>query len=383
MLGKTNILFVSKNDASEAQIVQEKILTASSGKIVKIEFLNDLVFAYTDAGVLYGTDVKTMDYIRKDGENLTATHFIYHGGKYYCCNANQSMQEKGIIYATEDFSAYEEIVIEENILLDTRNEAKFIVSGIFKDSRGRIVVMVRRMQENAVTIQLVLHIFDTFEGLSEAEIVTCDKPNISEDQSLTCYNVLLKDRIFTSYGYVCSLAGKSYVGPETLLYAHDYFFRLNTDTTNKDNPLASVYRSFDGINWAKELNVDIEAYPQCYIFPVSGKICLTYLDTQKRCFANLAGGVGKVGNSANETFELDIPERIYTAAEDYEGNAYLGCSGGIINKISLDTDGTTKLPEVQLIKTLAAKQALVQAKQYTDEKVAELKAYLDHSAGQQ
>ena len=94
MLGKTNILFVSKNDASEAQIVQEKILTASSGKIVKIEFLNDLVFAYTDAGVLYGTDVKTMDYIRKDGENLTATHFIYHGGKYYCCNANQSMQEK-------------------------------------------------------------------------------------------------------------------------------------------------------------------------------------------------------------------------------------------------------------------------------------------------
>ena len=85
MLGKTNILFVSKNDASEAQLIHEKILTASSGNITKIEFLNNTIFVHTDAGILRGTDVKSMDYIKKDGANLAATHFIFHAGKYYFC----------------------------------------------------------------------------------------------------------------------------------------------------------------------------------------------------------------------------------------------------------------------------------------------------------
>lgn len=75
--------------------------------------------------------------------------------------------------------------------------------------------------------------------------------------------------------------------------------------------------------------------------------------------------------------------QIESVCEDDDGNTYLGFTGGIIVKLYIDQDGTTQLPDVQLIKTLSAKQALAQAKQYTDEKVAELMAYVDSNMGQQ
>ena len=46
-------------------------------------------------------------------------------------------------------------------------------------------------------------------------------------------------------------------------------------------------------------------------------------------------------------------------------------------KCFLDMDGSYQRPEIALVKTLAAKEALAEANKYTDEKLAELKAYVD------
>ena len=277
---------------------------------------------------------------------------------------------------TEDFSIYEEIVVEENGYISETEKVKFIIPGIFKDSRGRIVIMVRKMKGN-VTYQLNLYIFDTFEKLSSADIVICDNSEIADLH--TGNAVLIKDRIFSRGGYygtlsICSLDGKSH-DAESKMYANDYFFKYTTNNTSKT--LDQVYKSFDGLNWSKVQTDTMDAYGEFYIFPLNGKTCLKYCDSQGTCYIKMADGVNKVGSSTNETFEIDIQEKIYSVAEDDEGNTYIGCSGGIINKISLDKDGTTQLPDVQLVKTLAARQALTQAKQYTDEKVVELKAYID------
>lgn len=56
---------------------------------------------------------------------------------------------------------------------------------------------------------------------------------------------------------------------------------------------------------------------------------------------------------------------------------YLGGPDGIIVKCFLDMDGSYQRPEIALVKTLAAKEALAEANKYTDEKLAELKAYVD------
>ena len=120
------------------------------------------------------------------------------------------------------------------------------------------------------------------------------------------------------------------------------------------------------------------------VLPLAGKTCLIY-SSQGKIYANLADKTNLIGSSSNETFELDISDlaHISSMAEDEIGNTYIGFSGGGIIKLYLDQDGTAQLPDIQLVKTLAARQALVQAKQYTDEKVAELKSYFDSSMGQQ
>ena len=86
----------------------------------------------------------------------------------------------------------------------------------------------------------------------------------------------------------------------------------------------------------------------------------------------------------------DIKEEKYTEIEigslsDYSVNCwteaisdtYLGGPSGIITKIFLDMDGTYQIPEITLVKTLSAKEALSKAKEYTDEQLAELKSYID------
>lgn len=387
MLGKTNILFVSKSDASEAQLVQETYLTSSAGDIRKIEYLNDMFFAYTsNRDVLYGADVSSLSFIKRDDEMLEATHCIYHEGKYIFCDAYAQKQEKAVVYATKDFISYEEIIIEEDVDADQKYSVLFSVSGIFKDSKERIVIMVRKQVSTGVTNELDLYIFESFEDMSVKEIVICNNKDIADVGAE--YSILLKDRIIINANcFICDLAGNVDNNQYVIVsYAKDYFFY----TVIERNIITRIYKSFDGKNWTRCMDFDIDdAYRVSYhfkpndtkrypdIFSMSGMVCLIYCDSQEKFYINLTDNIRKIGNPTNETFELDMPGYVCSVTEDEDGNAYMGCTGGVIIKCYLDQDGTTKLPDVQLVKTLAAKQALAQAKQYTDEKVAELKAYVD------
>lgn len=402
MLGKTNILFVSKGDAEEGQLVYEKNLTPTTGAIKKIEFINNMFFVYTsDKAVLRGTDVRSLEFIKKDGENLVATHFIFHDGKYYFCNAYERTQQGAIIYETENFADYEEIIVENETYITESQKAVFTVAGLFKDSRGKVVVMTRIATSfSSITHKANLHVFDSFgQNSGNKRIAECDDYYITE--GTLPGSVMLKDRIFikqpgTTYVlecFVCDLEGNCKKIEPFEAYVNDYFFN-HTEYEGSDSYLIRhLYKSFDGVNWAKCSSFNIQNAGVMYrsknsslihVFPINGRTCLIYKNNES-LYINVADNVSRIGDMANATFEVDLGEfdYIHSVAEDNEGNTYLGFDGGIIVKLYIDQDGTTKLPEVQLVKTLAAKQALAQAKQYTDEKVAELKAYFDSNLGQQ
>ncbi len=394
MLGKTNILFVSKSDASEAQLVQETYLTHSAGDIRKIEYINNMFFAYTsNKDVLYGADIGSLSFIKRNDTTLEATHFIYHEGKYYFCDAYAQKQEKAVVYATRDFASYEELVIEEDVGGDSKYSVSFSVSGIFKDSKERIVIMIRKQVSTGVTNELDLYIYESFANMSVKETVICNNKDIADVGAE--YSILLKDRIIINANrFICDLAGNVDNNQYVIVsYAKDYFFYTMTERLNK---MTGIYKSFDGKNWTRCIDFDIDdAYRVAYhfkpgdsdsypdIFSMSGMICLIYCDSQEKFYINLTDDIRKIGNPTNETFEIDMPGYVCSVTEDEDGNAYMGCTGGVIIKCCIDRDGTTQLPDVQLVKTLAARQALAQAKQYTDEKVAELKVYFDSSMGQQ
>lgn len=406
MLGKTNILFVSKSDASEAQLIQERYLTPSTSEIIKIEYLNNMFLVYTSAKeVLHGTDINSLSFIKKDGKNLKATHFIFHEGKYYFCDASEGYKLKACVYATTDnFTDYEEIIMEE----EEDETWNLYLPGIFKDSSGRIIVVGYRYKKTssvsyAYDSQSRLHILNSFGERQDEEIIEGSKTGynlVGANSSGTPYTdaILIKDRIFSG-AQICDLAGNVRTTKGDFnSYANGYFYK---GSYNRDNGfIVGIYRSFDGINWALCPSVDIK-YAKLWtraasennysysdgnheVLPLAGKSCLLYSFNGK-VYVNLADRQDMIGNPSNETFELDISDfnKICAIAEDGTGNTYIGLSGGTIIKLYLDQDGTTQLPDVQLVKTLAARQALAQAKQYTDEKVAELKAYFDSSMGQQ
>lgn len=394
MLGKTNTIFVSKNDASDVQLIQERYLTPSAGSIKKIEYLNNMFFVYTsDKEVMYGTDIGSLAFIKKDGKNLEATHFIYHDGKYYFCNAYEASKLKSHIYATRDFTEYEEIVVEE----DDNEDYNLYIPGLFKDSHGRIIIVGYKGIYNSsgdysTNEQSSLHILKNYGAQQDEEIIRDDI------HSFVCMgyrgapctdSILIKDRIFSSSGkIVCDLAGSTKnTKYEFSSYVNDYFYRGIYD--NYSFAIAGIYKSFDGINWVLCNSVDTKNArswsvannkADCgkEVIPLAGNTCLIYSRDDK-VYINIADKTNLIGSSSNKIFELDISDltKITAVTEDGEGNTYIGFISGCIVKLYLDQDGTTQLPDIQVIKTLAAKQALAQAKQYTDEKVAELKAYFD------
>ena len=112
------------------------------------------------------------------------------------------------------------------------------------------------------------------------------------------------------------------------------------------------------------------------VFEYDGNIALIYSCTEnestvkKMIIASTPKGlVDATNNAIPVAIDYVIHSDLYK--EDY---AYLGCTGGIIIKAKLEYSDSSLTPEVVVIKTLAAKEALAQSKRYTDEQVTVLEA---------
>lgn len=368
MVGKTNLTFISKGDSSNVQLIQNSYVTDATGEIYKMEVINNRFFAFvgeSDYGkknVMMGTDAGNMSFVRMDNELLEATHIIHIEGKYYIVKSGSECTE---IYETTDFQEYVQINL-------SGIEGRWL--GMFLDSRGK-AILISYIYSDKTNKDFKVYVCDSLRDIANAQV-----GQGSVDVKNAYNTCLINNRIFFPDGRQVSLAGTTITPDENNGkwkrhdYAGGYFFRMeNTGYYNGSKKL--LYRSRD--------LVSITCYPyeiadtvSTYIIPISGAYGYLYAESGKR-FLNIANDILQVGYSDNEKIEIGEDILISSVLED-DGKTYLGTPNGVIYELQLDYEGTIQRPDVAIIKTMAAKQALAQSLQYTDECIAKIKSYIDN-----
>lgn len=229
-------------------------------------------------------------------------------------------------------------------------------------------------------------IVDSLEGYDEdsASFVDCGKKLCINYKTATTTK-MIKDRIFTiiyggasnnTNGYIYTLDGTG-VSTSKLYtwFALDYFFYKNAAGTSTGRD--GLYYSFNGIDYTMLNFSSVDTFKIYNVFEYDGAIAMIYT-----CIENsktvqklaIAMTPKELETAINSAIYVSIDYTMQNDSDLYKDDyAYLGCSGGIIIKANLDYTDTTR-PDITLLKTLSAKQALVESKRYTDEKFAALEA---------
>lgn len=399
MVGKTNLTFISKGDVSNVQLIQKSYVSGTTGKIYKMEIIHNRIFIFTDEKyVLTGVEFNNLDYIKRGNEKLLATHIVYADETYYIMDINETYFvrddkdnaiNKPVIYMTTDFQNFEDIALKNTCMINNINDYTFKMNlaGLFLDSRENIIVLYYAMntRPSGYTYPLYIAVAKSMNEILTAEIahVTMENEPARRNESF-----LIDNKIYLSKGWY-SLAGNYTEASdiERYNYASGYFF----STTRQYNSTIGqtehiLYRSRDGVSkirYGYTLPRHNENDGSTYVIPISGKIGCMYIDVEGNPCLNIADDVLKVGDGENQTIQLCEPVTNIGSVVEYDGKTYLGTKYGIIYELQLDYDGIVQRPDVTVIKTLAAKQALEQSMQYTDECVAELKKYIDSKVQEQ
>lgn len=378
MLGKTNLLFVAEDEPTDLSFNPQYILTSSSGNILKIEYINNLFFVFAnDNKVLYGSDINNLQTLKKDGSPFPATYIIYKNNAYYMITKEES-NEKVVVYKTTNLTSFEEILIRSVSSEVNSDLTVYNAGALLLTSDNKIAMLYSKVRENVPRIRFILT--DSFDGFNH------ESNNFIEFNEYMGYDFyktyMLKDRIFSYYSsnslYLITLDGTLKNVTQFTNYAAGYFFYVSTYATSSmsyDTKLA-VYYSLNGVDY-QAVKLDVSAYninvKDVSFFEYDGNIAMLYPEngTQKIAISPTPKGlVDAVKTAIPVSVDYSIQTKISLYKDDY---VYLGSTGGIIIKAKLDYTDTTR-PDITVLKTLSAKQALVESKRYTDEKIAALEA---------
>lgn len=332
-----------------------------------MEVINNRFFAFVGSrtskkNVLMGAGADDLSFVRKDNELLEATHIGYMEGKYYIVKCENDCSE---MYETIDFKEYVQINL-------SGIEGKWL--GIFSDSRNKAVLVSFRKSSGS-NEDYTIYVCDSFRDLENAQV---SGGSMDIDLNTETYNTcLINNRIFFQDGKQISLAGEG-IAPETgwkrWNNAGGYFFKQSHRVggmilyRSRDLKTITSYPGFFP-------NINNEAAVQ--MISINGKYCLSYVaENDSKRYINIADDILSVGQADNTKIEMADDLTIVSVLEE-DGKTYVGTSNGIIYEFQLDYEGTMQRPDVTIIKTLAAKQALAQSLQYTDDCITELKSYID------
>ena len=363
MLGKTNLLFVAGDETSEFVFAPEYILTSSGGSISKIEYINNLFFVFTSTNeVLYGSDVNSLQLIKKDGAAFEAKYIIYTNGEYYLADVNRTY-EKAVIYKTTNFTSYEEVTLKT-----CENYAK--VAGLFISSENKIAALIetRTRVSTSDTFCYDLLIVDSLSNYSVESATFEELFNIYGTTALDVS--MKKDRIFaynSNSKYIVTLNG-TYTSIVSVYdwFVLDHFFYYGEKTAG-----CPLYYSLNGVDYIRLDFANVKNFFPLNIFEYDGSIAMVFSceegDKTIQKFTTSATPKG-----LTDAISSAIPVSIdYTMQHDSslykDGYSYLGCTGGIITKAKID-NAEVERPDVVVVKGFAAKEALKQANDYTDEK---------------
>lgn len=371
MVGKTNLVFISKGEEANIQLIQKSYSTMATGEIFKLEEINGNFFAFADkCYVLTGTDMDHLDFVKKDNENLQATHIVYAEENYYIMSAFGS-SGSAKVFATADFNEYVDVGIEE--IIRSENE-EYYNGGLFLDSKGNIVIIFYEL----INYHLLICVCKTLKKLTEIEIIRTNYLRNDNISSESYRSFLVNDKIyFPKRQYSLSGANTNVAGLERYMYTGGYFFKVVEEKNLNTNVYEKIlYRSRDGVNMIRYNHELPQYFYNQYVVPISGKYGCIYTNRDGDCFLNIADDIMGVGYVENQTIRVYDTMEVKSVLE-YDDKTYMGTQNGIIYEFQLDYEGVLQRPDVTIIKTLSAKQALAQSIQYTDNCVLNLRNYID------
>ncbi|MCM1304560.1 MAG: hypothetical protein NC305_13260 [Lachnospiraceae bacterium] len=377
MLGKTNIIYVAKDQGSEMQFVTQTIVTRSSSDIKGIKYLNGLFFVFTAADtVLYGEDMGNLEFLKSGDGLLAASNAEYYDGKYFFINSTEEYGTETVAYyVSRDLSAFEQHEISYG---DAVQGVIAKVLDIVINSSGQLTFFLCRThtyKNGTSTVTDATFYICIYDDAKESnfEIRISNSQQIWESEQK---HMFMRDR-FLFYS-----SESRYNNKEESCYCITMDATVE-QTDKKYYPIGiaadMAYISI-GSNTYYSLNfknyIKARSTPVTSCFLVGGRIGLYNENT-----VELASKVTDFASGNSTTLDvagMDYQVLCHVVSGEY---TYLGCEGGIIVQCLLDAEGTYQTPEITLIKTLSAKQALSQAQKYTDKKIEELRAYIDGQSG--
>lgn len=368
MLGRTNAVYKEISETAELSLGIEEIITPTSASIVKIEHLNDKFFAFTDDWtILYGEDMEHLQFLKKDGENLVASSAVYKDGTYGFLTDDSPT----ILYTSSNLSDYEEKEIKTE---EYNTENGYI--GMSSDSK--IVILAGYVKGN--NDYYCIGIFESFDEISWDKFII---KNYGSSGKFTPCLAIWKDRFILVSGNAISLDGSlNALSFSNIRYKQITKNMIMKYEKDRFDGTVQLYISTNGINVRMIGKYDIEmdgyladimlvdyemgmlgVYLKCGI---SDSVPTSY--KWKFCLVNSVDQIGQAIEKLIEISALNEPNcfcqhGIYT---------YMGAIGGSIYKTWIDESGSSTSPEVGLVKTLSAKQALQEAKKYCDNQYADL-----------
>lgn len=391
MLGKTNIIYVTKDQNSKMQFVKEYIQTKATREISDIKYYNGTFFALeriTNSGaknVLYGSDIEKLDYLKYNDTMLEITDVQFWDGKYIFFDRNKEFEydkNSGIVtleyYAGSNLSQLEKQCLCYHVSEPGMVQCgKIIGAEINSDDKLVFLILVYKgkwQTSQDTTIWYVMNIMSDLNTVQK-EIVTGQNPMCRLKNNN--YVRFMRDRFYglnydNSSCFMLSLDGilsqESGVIPNVILNEIAYYIvdrAIYYSTNFKSKVLIRPKPNAYG-----------EDYPR-WIFSIGGRIAFLYGysdDALKLLLADSFNDIKDKMTSLDVGNFCDYAVSGWVEAGEY---TYFAGESGIIVKCLLDVEGKYQLPEVTLIKTLAAREALDQSKQYTDVKFEELKNYID------
>lgn len=374
MLGRTNLLYVPANEATDFSFATDYILTQSSGNIIKIENCNGLFFVFTsDENVLYGSNINSLKTLKNGSGIFAAKHIIFADGVYYMTKIEKTVG-KAVIYKSADLTSFEEITLKTG-----KSNYKYPVHGLYLNSAGEIVALIEEDDGNEVCYEHIL-IIDSLTDYEEGSGISYKTSRYTKGIYYTkaTSTTLKNDRIFTTVyvgstssttkDYMITLDGNMQeLNKKYSFYANGYFYY---SASNK------LYYSLNGIDYvALDFSNVAADFSAKNVFEYDGYTALFYSCTENgKTVSNLTvsltpkGLIEATASAIPASLDYEMIEDSNVYNDEY---VYIGCTGGVIVKAKIDELGATR-PDISLLKTLSAKQALAEANEYTERLFAAL-----------
>lgn len=118
-------------------------------------------------GILYGSDINSLQTLKKDGISFPATYIIYKNNAYYMIT-KESSTEKVVVYKTSNLTSFEEIVIRRESS-EERNKSgstiTYCTGALLLTSDNRIAMLYSKTEgDGQPCIRFILcDTFDSFD----------------------------------------------------------------------------------------------------------------------------------------------------------------------------------------------------------------------------